>query len=90
MIFIALGSVRAGTQQERIGRRMQWSYPPGMKVIAEYHLMTPSPAVISIAETDDIASMMAATGAWDDVISWTVHPAVTAEQSMEMARNMMK
>src|SRR5665811_801944 len=54
MLFVALGSVRAGTQRERIARRLEWSYPPGMKVIAEYHLMTPSPAVISIAEADDI------------------------------------
>jgi hypothetical protein len=89
MIFIALGSVRAGTQRERITRRMQWSYSPGMKIIAEYHLMTPNPAVISIAEADDIAPMMAATTQWDDVIAWTVVPAVTVEQSLEMAKKMM-
>ena len=45
--------------------------------------------MISIAEADDVGPMMAATGAWDDVISWTVLPAVTAEQGMEMAKKMM-
>jgi len=89
MLFVALGSVRAGTQRERIARRLEWSYPPGMKVIAEYHLMTPSPVVISIVEADDIAPITAATSAWDDMISWTVVPAATAEQSLEMAKKMM-
>jgi hypothetical protein len=88
MLFVALGSVRAGTTRERMARRVTWAYPPGMKMVAEYFLMTDSPAVISIAEADDIAPMMAATSAWDDVISWTVLPAVTSEQAMEMAKKM--
>jgi hypothetical protein len=29
MLFVSLGSVRAGTDRERIARRMQWSYPEG-------------------------------------------------------------
>ncbi len=89
MLFVALGTVRAGTDRERIARRVTWSSPPGMKQIAEYWLMTDSPKVISIAEADDIAPIMASTSAWDDVFSWTVVPAVTAEQGLEMAKKMM-
>ena len=89
MLFVAIGNVRAGTSKERLARRLTWTYPPGMKPVAEYLTTSASPAVISIAEADDIAPIMAATGAWDDVISWTVLPAVTAEQGMEMAKKMM-
>ena len=28
MLFVLLGSVRAGTDRERIARRVQWSFPP--------------------------------------------------------------
>jgi hypothetical protein len=32
--------------------------------------------------------MMAAISDWDDVVSWTVYPAVTSEQAMEAAKKM--
>ena len=89
MLFVTLGRVRAGTTKERVGRRMQWSYPQGAKIIAEYWLQTPDPQVIVISEADDIAPILAATSAWDDVLSMTVVPAVTAEQGMELAKKMV-
>ena len=88
MLFVSLGSVRAGTDRERIARRVQWSYPPGMKLIAEYWLQTDNPKIIIVVEADDCAPMMAAVSAWDDVFSWTVVPAVTAEQGLEIAKKM--
>jgi len=89
MLFVSLGNVRAGTDRERIARRMQWSYPPGLNVVAEYWLQTDNPKLISIAEADDVAAIVAATSQWDDVFSFTVVPAVTAEQGMELAKKMM-
>ena len=90
MLFVSLGSVRAGTDKERIARRMQWSYPPGLRVIAEYWLATDNPKLVSIAEADDMGAISAATADWDDVFSFTVVPAVTAEQGLAMAKQMMK
>ena len=90
MLFISLGRVRAGTDKERIARRMQWSYPPGLKLVAEYWLSTDDPKLVSIAEADDIGPILAATSAWDDVFSFTVVPAVTAEQGLALAKQMMK
>lgn len=88
MLFVALGNARAGTSRERIARRLQWSYPEGMRVIGEYWLQTPTPTIISIAEADDIGPIMAATSAWDDVVAWTVVPAVSAAEGMELAKRM--
>jgi hypothetical protein len=89
MLLVILGSVRSGTVRERTERRLKWTYPPGSKIIAEYWLQTPDPNVITIAETDDISSIMAGTSQWDDLITWQVVPAVTAEQGMEIAKKMM-
>ena len=89
MLFVALGNARAGTSRERIARRLQWSYPEGMRVIGEYWLQTPTPTIISIAEADEIGPIMAATSAWDDVLAWTVVPAVSAEEGMELAKRMV-
>ncbi|GAB4253281.1 MAG: hypothetical protein Kow00122_11140 [Thermoleophilia bacterium] len=89
MLFVALGSVRAGTDRERIARRAQWSYPPGVKLVAEYWLCTDNPKLVSIIETDSIAAVMAAVSQWDDVFSLTVVPACTAEQGLEIAKQMM-
>jgi hypothetical protein len=88
MLFASLGSVRAGTDRERIARRVKWSYPPGMTVVAEYWLMTDSPKVIIVTEEDDIVPIMAAISAWDDVFSWTVVPAVTGVEGLELAKKM--
>jgi hypothetical protein len=88
MLFVTLGKVRASTTKERVARRMQWSYPDGVRLIAEYWLQTPDPQIIVISEADSIVPIMAATSAWDDVFSFTVVPAVTAEQGIEIAKRM--
>ena len=90
MLFVALGKVRSGTTRERVARRMEWKYPEGMRLIAEYWLQTSDPNVIVIAEADSIGPIMAATAQWDDVFDITVVPAVTAEQGMELAKAMMQ
>jgi hypothetical protein len=89
MLYVTLGKVRAGTRKERTARRLQWSYPPGMKVIGEYWLQADDPNIVVISEADDIGPMMAALSDWDDLLYWTVVPAVTAEAGMEMAKKMM-
>jgi hypothetical protein len=88
MLFVTIGKVRAGTTKERVARRMQWSYPEGMRLIAEYWLQDCDAQLVVVAEADSIAPIMAATSAWDDVFNFTVTPAVTAEQGLEIAKRM--
>ncbi len=88
MLFVATGKVRAGTTRERVGRRTQWDYPPGLKVIGEYWVQSPDPNVITICEADSVAPIIAATSDWDDVMSWTVLPAISAQEGLEMAKQM--
>lgn len=81
--------IRAGTEEERITRRLQWQSPAGIRVVGEYWLQASNPNVIIICETDSVVPMMQATTAWNDVYDITVIPAITAEEGMELAKQMM-
>jgi hypothetical protein len=90
MLFAALLKVRAGTIVERATRRAEWQAPEGVQLVAEYWLQTTDPSVISIIEADNIAPIMAAVAAWDDVFDITVVPAITAEEGLELVKQMMQ
>lgn len=89
MLFVALLKVTGGTPEERIARRAQWQYPEGTRPVAEYWLQAAELAVISVFEADSNAAVMALTMAWSDVFDITVVPAVTGEQGLELAKQMM-
>lgn len=89
MLFVTLCKQRAGTTKERVARRVQWQYPAGMNVIGEYWLQTTDPVVIVVAEAESITPIMTAMAEWDDVFDMTVVPAVTAQQGLELAKQMM-
>jgi hypothetical protein len=90
MLFAILMKVRSGTARERIARRVQWQYPAGAKVVAEYWLMTPDPQVVSIIEADSVAPIMEVIVPWDDVFEFRVSPAITAEEGLKLAKQMMQ
>jgi len=90
MLFVALMKVRAGTEEERLTRRLQWQYPAEMCVLAEYWLNTTDPQIITIFEADSFAPMSQVTSSWDDVYDITITPAVTAEEGIKQAREMME
>ena len=91
MLFVSMATVRGdtGTSKERIARRLQWQYPEGSRVLGEYWLQTPDPAVIMIFEADDIAPIMAGNAEWDDYFSITVVPAISAKDGLELAKQTM-
>ena len=89
MLFVALFRPTEGTPTERIARRVQFQHPEGVKQVAEYWLQTDDPAVIAIFEADSVAPIMAVTTEWGDVFDVTVVPAVTAEEGLALAKQMM-
>ena len=90
MLFVALLKVTGGTPKENIARRAQWQYPEGIQPVAEYWLETSDPDVIAIFEADNIAPIMAISTEWGDVFDITVVPAITAEEGLELAKQMMQ
>lgn len=90
MLFVSLMTLKPGkSSRESIGRRVQWNYPEGTKVVAEYWLQTHSPSVVTVIEMDSVAPMMGMIGEWSDLFDITVAPAVAAEEGLAIARQMM-
>lgn len=89
MRFVSLGRVRAGTEKERIQRRMDWSYPENIDVVGEYWLASDDPKIVTIIETDDLPTAMSVLADWDDVFEFEVFPALTAEEGFELGKKMM-
>lgn len=87
MLFVSLMTAKPGaTAAARRARRLEWKYPEGMRVVAEYWLATEDPRVVLVSEADDPAVIFQAIGDWDDVFTIDVFPAVTAEEGIASAR----
>ena len=89
MLFVALLTVTGGTAEERIARRAEWQYPEGTRPVAEYWLQGTNPSVISVFEADSNEAVFALTVAWSDVFDIDVVPALTGEQGLALAAQMM-
>jgi hypothetical protein len=72
------------TFQTGVPRRMQWSYPEGLRVEAEYWTSTGDPSVFVVAEADDIAPLVQVTSDWDDLFDITITPCLTAEEGLAL------
>jgi uncharacterized protein with GYD domain len=90
MLFISMSKVKAGKFEEIVARRAKWEYPRGMRVLAEYWPIGGEYAVIAIVEGEDIAPAMATVAAWSDVLDTTITPAVTAEEGLRLAQQIVK
>jgi hypothetical protein len=88
MLFVSVGKALPGDARPVIARRVKWNYPAGVKVIAEYWVQNPDMTVISVIETDSIAPILATNTEWSDSFSWTVAPAITAEDGIAMFKSM--
>jgi hypothetical protein len=90
MLFVALFTAKPGvTLAQTMKTRMGWKPPKGSKTVGEYWLQHGCPSVIAIFETDNVASIMEATGAWWDLYNITVVPALTGEEGIKLASQMM-
>jgi hypothetical protein len=90
MLFVTLLSTRPGnTVQEGVARRLQWEYPEGANVLAEYWLETEAPRVVAVVEADSMEPFGQIRMDWSDMFEIEVFPVVTAEQGLQMARQAM-
>jgi hypothetical protein len=90
MLFVVVLRTRPGTTfQEGGARRLQWQYPEGVNVLAEYWLETESPRVVAVVESESMEPFGQIRMDWGDLFEIEVFPVVTAEQGLEMARQAM-
>ena len=90
MLFVGLYSPKPGTTPaQTLPRRMEWKPPEGMKRIAEYWLANNAPHVIVIFEANEYSTIMATNMPWADVFDFSVFPAITADEGLELVKQMM-
>jgi len=77
------------TFQEGVAKRLQWEYPEGANVLAEYWLETEAPRVIAVVEAESMEPFGQIRMDWNEMFEIETYPVVTAEQGMEMARQAM-
>ncbi|MGC8875051.1 MAG: DUF3303 domain-containing protein [Chloroflexia bacterium] len=87
MKFVALWSLKEGTDQAKLGevlrRRARWVFPEGLTLIAEYWSAQTRPAVVSIVEAEDAAALVANSVAWLDAMEVQIFPIVTWEEGLQ-------
>jgi hypothetical protein len=90
MLFVAVMKARPATEQARIARRMTWQYPtiPGLEAVGEYWLQTSDPACIAVFKADSCGQIWAAIAGWDDFFDISVYPAISAEEGLELLKQM--
>jgi hypothetical protein len=94
MKIIVLWSLKESIDQaklvEALSRRAEFHPPAGTELLAEYWTACKSPAVISLFETDDAASLMANTVTWLDIFTADVFPVTPWEEGLEkLSRHMV-
>ena len=90
MLFVALLNAKPNwTSAQSMQKRVEWKAPEGVKRVAEYWLQNNAPRVITIFEADNIVPIMAATAPWTDLFEITVVPAISAEEGLKLASQMM-
>jgi hypothetical protein len=72
-----------------VARRLQWEYPEGANVLAEYWLETEAPRVVAVLEAESMEPFGQIRMDWGDMFEIEAFPVVTAEQGLEMARQAM-
>ncbi|HEY2331529.1 MAG TPA: DUF3303 family protein [Acidimicrobiales bacterium] len=88
MDYVALlsfrSSVPAAERDAALMRRAGWKYPAGVTPIAEYWPAGADIQVVTIFSADDFASIMEVQLEWADVFDIDIHPAVSAEDGLQM------
>ena len=94
MLFTAFLKVREGsTNNQRIVRRAQYSFPEGASPVTEYWLQTTDPSlphVVATFEADGVEPILSLLADWDDHFHITVVPTITAEDGLKLAEQMMQ
>lgn len=87
MLFVTLMKGKPGsTIRDRTLRRLEWTYPEGMRPLHEYWVASGDPEVVLICEAESPTVLIHAISQWDDVFEFRVFPAVTSEEGIAHAR----
>jgi hypothetical protein len=76
--------VSAEERDRALMRRAAWTYPSGIRPIAEYWPTADDVQVVSIFAADTFAPVMELQFEWSDVFDIAIFPAVSAEEGLRI------
>ena len=76
--------VSAEERDRALMRRAAWSYPEGIRPIAEYWPSADQVQVVTIFAAETFAPVMELEFEWNDVFDITICPAVSAEEGLRI------
>ncbi len=89
MLFVMRLIWRPGVMlSEVIAKRAKWQYPEGINVLGEYWL--PGDDVILVFETSSQADIAVLTTVWSEFFDFSLRPAVTPEEGLEVLTKMIE
>ncbi len=88
MQYVSLLKARRGDSKETLMRRASWSYPEGLRLIAEYWMNAGSLMVIAVYEADDLTVVHEITSKWSDIFEITTATAIPVEKAMRFAERL--
>jgi hypothetical protein len=77
-------AVAAADRDAALIRRAGWTYPAGVRVIAEYWPAAAGPHVVSIFSADSFDVIMEIVFQWNDVFDVEVFPAISADEGLKI------
>jgi uncharacterized protein DUF3303 len=84
MKFLAMFDLKENATQakvaEAVSRRIEYKFPEGTKLLAEYWTPVASPTVIAVIESSDPAPLLLNSLAWLDVFECKVIPIIDWEE----------
>lgn len=90
MLFVSLFKPKPGSHVgNRLAKRVDWKFPEGVRLVEEYWLPAGELEVITITEADDALTIVDSLIPWNDDFEISTYPAVTVEQGIAHARELM-
>lgn len=88
MDYVALlrfrDSASAADRDGALMRRAAWTYPEGIRAIAEYWPVASAVDVVSIFAADSADQLLELQLEWSDVFDIDIHPAVSADEGLRI------
>lgn len=85
MRYISLLKARKGISKGMLVRRASWSYPEGLRPIAEHWVSADSLVVIAVYEADDFTLVDEVNLQWSDIFEIITAPAIPIEKALRAA-----
>jgi hypothetical protein len=89
MQYVMLGTIRSHlTKDERLaafGRRAEWKYPVGVKVVGEWWRAS-APQIVTVIECEQYDPILAINAEWSDFMELQFSPCTTPDAGLRAAQ----